>query len=177
MKRTAVAALLLALATPAFAAMKPGDKAPDFTAQAAVGGEEFTFSLGDALKKGPVVLYFFPKAFTKGCTAEAHDFAEAAERYKAAGATLIGMSSHMRRGSVIAPDPDRNSETTSSSNEVMKANRAPTSTPGRIRGSVTCQKVPPGVARRPRAACSSLGSMPVRLELTLVTTNGTARQA
>ncbi len=55
-------------------------------------GEEFTFSLADALKKGPVVLYFFPKAFTKGCTAEAHDFAEAAERYKAAGATLIGMS-------------------------------------------------------------------------------------
>jgi peroxiredoxin len=72
--------------------MKPGDTAPDFTAQAAVGGEEFTFSLANALKKGPVVLYFFPKAFTKGCTAEAHDFAEAAERYKAAGATLIGMS-------------------------------------------------------------------------------------
>jgi peroxiredoxin len=92
MKRIAAAALLLALATPAFAAMKPGDKAPDFTAQAAVGGEEFTFSLANALKTGPVVLYFFPKAFTKGCTAEAHEFAEAAERYKAAGATLIGMS-------------------------------------------------------------------------------------
>jgi thioredoxin-dependent peroxiredoxin len=92
MKRTAVAALLLVLASPAFAAMKSGDKAPDFTAQAAVGGEEFTFSLANALTKGPVVLYFFPKAFTKGCTAEAHDFAEAAERYKAAGATLIGMS-------------------------------------------------------------------------------------
>jgi thioredoxin-dependent peroxiredoxin len=80
------------LATPSFAAMKPGDVAPTFTAQAAVGGEEFTFSLVEALKKGPVVLYFFPKAFTKGCTAEAHDFAEAAEKYKAAGATLIGMS-------------------------------------------------------------------------------------
>jgi peroxiredoxin len=92
MKRIAAAALLFALATPALAAMKPGDTAPDFTAQAAVGGEEFTFSLANALKKGPVVLYFFPKAFTKGCTAEAHDFAEAAERYKAAGATLIGMS-------------------------------------------------------------------------------------
>jgi thioredoxin-dependent peroxiredoxin len=94
MKRIATAALVVAgvLATPSFAAMKPGDKAPDFTAQAAVGGEEFTFSLAGALKKGPVVLYFFPKAFTKGCTAEAHDFAEAAERYKAAGATLIGMS-------------------------------------------------------------------------------------
>ncbi len=92
MKRTAVAALLLALATPAFAAMKPGDKAPDFTAQAAVGGEEFAFSLADSLKKGPVVLYFFPKAFTKGCTAEAHAFAEAAASFTAAGATLIGMS-------------------------------------------------------------------------------------
>jgi peroxiredoxin len=80
------------LATPSFAALKPGDAAPDFTAKAAVGGEEFTFSLADALKKGPVVLYFFPKAFTKGCTAEAHEFAEAAEKYKEAGATLIGMS-------------------------------------------------------------------------------------
>jgi len=94
MKRTATIALVLAglLATPSFAAMKPGDTAPTFTAQAAVGGEEFTFSLADALKKGPVVLYFFPKAFTKGCTAEAHEFAEAAGRFKEAGATLIGMS-------------------------------------------------------------------------------------
>src|SRR5882724_119793 len=94
MTRIATTALVLAglLATPSFAAMKPGDKAPDFTAQAAVGGEEFSFSLAGALKKGPVVLYFFPKAFTKGCTAEAHAFAEAAEQYKAQGATLIGMS-------------------------------------------------------------------------------------
>jgi len=80
------------LATPALAALKPGDAAPDFTAKAAVGGDEFTFSLAGALKKGPVVLYFFPKAFTKGCTAEAHEFAEAAASYAAAGATLIGMS-------------------------------------------------------------------------------------
>src|SRR3982750_3863090 len=93
MKRIFSTALLLgALATPAFAALKPGDKAPDFTAQATVGGDEFTFSLADALKKGPVVLYFFPKAFTKGCTAEAHEFAEATAQFKAAGATLIGMS-------------------------------------------------------------------------------------
>jgi peroxiredoxin len=93
MKRLLSTALLLgALATPAFAAIKPGDKAPDFTAKATVGGDEFNFSLADALKKGPVVLYFFPKAFTKGCTAEAHEFAEATEQFKAAGATLIGMS-------------------------------------------------------------------------------------
>src|SRR5215471_12641026 len=94
MKRSATVALLFAaaLATPSFAAMKPGDTAPTFTAQAAVGGEAFTFSLADALKKGPVVLYFFPKAFTKGCTAEAHEFAQATEQFKTAGATLIGMS-------------------------------------------------------------------------------------
>ena len=93
-KRLASAALVLGcvLATPSWAALKPGDAAPDFTAQAAVGGEDFSFSLANALKKGPVVLYFFPKAFTKGCTAEAHEFAEAAERFTAAGATLIGMS-------------------------------------------------------------------------------------
>src|SRR5437763_12331094 len=92
MKRSFAAALVLAAATPAIDDMKPGDTAPSFAARAAVGGEEFTFSLADALKKGPVVLYFFPKAFTKGCTAEAHAFAEAAEKYKAHGATLIGMS-------------------------------------------------------------------------------------
>ena len=94
MTRIVTTAVVLAgfLAMPCFAAMKPGDAAPTFTAQAAVGGEEFTFSLADALKKGPVVLYFFPKAFTKGCTAEAHAFAEAAEQYKGQGATLIGMS-------------------------------------------------------------------------------------
>src|ERR1700735_5104951 len=95
MKRSAIAALLFGcvLATPSLAALKPGDVAPDFTAQAAVGGQEFAFSLADSLKKGPVVLYFFPKAFTSGCTVEAHEFAEASEKFQAAGATLIGMSS------------------------------------------------------------------------------------
>src|SRR5271166_593193 len=85
-------------------------------------------------------------------------------------------SSHMRRGKVIAPDPDRNSATISSSNEVMKANSAPTSTPGRINGNVTWRKVPHGVAPRLSAARSSRRSSPARLALTLVTTNGTARQ-
>ena len=95
MKRFTASVLALGclLAAPAWAALKPGDAAPDFTAKAAVGGEEFTFSLAKALKDGPVVLYFFPKAFTKGCTAEAHEFAEAAAKFKEAGATLIGMSS------------------------------------------------------------------------------------
>jgi len=94
MKRFMVSAIILAglTATPAWAGLKPGDPAPDFTAQAAVGGKDFTFSLASALKRGPVVLYFYPKSFTQGCTIEAHDFAEAADRFKAAGATLIGMS-------------------------------------------------------------------------------------
>lgn len=94
MERVASVALVLGcvLAGPAFAALERGAAAPDFTAQAAVGGKEFTFSLAAALKKGPVVLYFFPKAFTAGCTAEAHEFAKAADRFAAAGATLIGMS-------------------------------------------------------------------------------------
>lgn len=94
MTRFVSTALIFAslLAAPAVAAMKPGDTAPDFTATATLGGQEFSFSLASALQKGPVVLYFFPKAFTKGCTAEAHDFAEAAASYAAAGATLIGMS-------------------------------------------------------------------------------------
>ncbi len=94
MKRIAATAMALAcvLATPVWAALKPGDAAPVFTAQAALDGKDYTFSLAEALKKGPVVLYFFPKAFTTGCTAEAHEFAEAAEQFKAMGASLIGMS-------------------------------------------------------------------------------------
>ncbi len=95
MKRIAATALALGclVATSAWAALKPGDTAPVFTARAALDGREFAFSMAEALKAGPVVLYFFPKAFTTGCTAEAHEFAEAADQFKALGATLIGMSS------------------------------------------------------------------------------------
>jgi peroxiredoxin len=90
--KTLSAALLALLALPALAALKPGDKAPDFTAQASIGGKVFSFSLAEALKQGPVVLYFYPAAFTPGCTVEAHDFAEATDQYKALGATVIGVS-------------------------------------------------------------------------------------
>jgi peroxiredoxin len=88
---------LLALAaalvtTSAFAALPNGTKAPDFTTQASLGGKEFSFSLAEALKQGPVVLYFYPAAFTSGCTIEAHDFAEATDKFKALGATVIGVS-------------------------------------------------------------------------------------
>ncbi|MFA5958390.1 peroxiredoxin [Hyphomicrobium sp.] len=80
------------LATPALAQLKPGDKAPMFKAEASLGGKQFTFSLAAALKKGPVVVYFYPKAFTSGCTIEAHDFAEATAKFNALGATVIGVS-------------------------------------------------------------------------------------
>lgn len=94
MKRLLLAGLAAAFlaATPALAALKVGDKAPDFTTQAALGGKPYPFKLSEALKKGPVVLYFFPAAFTAGCTIEAHQFAEAADDFKAAGATLIGLT-------------------------------------------------------------------------------------
>jgi peroxiredoxin Q/BCP len=81
-----------AIAIPALAALPDGTKAPDFTLQATLGGSVFTFDLADALKKGPVVLYFYPAAFTKGCTIEAHDFADAIDQYKALNATVIGVS-------------------------------------------------------------------------------------
>lgn len=74
------------------ATLKPGDPAPDFTTQASLGGKTYTYSLASELKKGPVVLYFYPAAFTKGCTIEAHDFAEAVDQYKRYGATVIGVS-------------------------------------------------------------------------------------
>ena len=92
MKIFLAAILVMGTATSAFAALKVGDAAPDFTAPATLGGREFTFSLKDALKKGPVVVYFYPAAFTKGCTIEAHDFAAAMPDYRAAGASVIGVS-------------------------------------------------------------------------------------
>jgi thioredoxin-dependent peroxiredoxin len=87
---TAVLALLASAAAPA--ALPTGAKAPDFTLQATLGGNVFTFNLDEALKKGPVVLYFYPAAFTKGCTIEAHEFADAIDQYKKLGATVIGVS-------------------------------------------------------------------------------------
>lgn len=78
---------------PAWSALKPGSKAPMFTAEATMGGNRFTFSLADALKRGPVVVYFYPKAFTSGCTIEAHEFAEAMDEFNALGASVIGISS------------------------------------------------------------------------------------
>ena len=94
MKHLHVATLALAALLPigAQAALKPGDAAPEFKTTAALAGSPFEFDLAEALKKGPVVLYFFPKAFTQGCTIEANAFAEATPRFAAMGATVVGMS-------------------------------------------------------------------------------------
>ena len=94
MKKQLVIALCAAAlcASPAFAALKPGDTAPDFTAAGSLGGKDFKFSLKEALKKGPVVVYFYPSAYTGGCDLEAHTFAEQSDKFAAAGATIIGVS-------------------------------------------------------------------------------------
>jgi len=84
--------LSLLFSLPVLAALAIGDKAPDFSAKASLAGKEFNFSLADALKKGPVVVYFYPSAYTQGCDLEAHTFATEKEKFDAAGATIIGVS-------------------------------------------------------------------------------------
>src|SRR5579863_1691762 len=86
------AALALTAALPLQAALPDGTRAPDIDTQATLAGKEFKFSLAETLHKGPVVLYFYPAAFTKGCTVEAHEFAEATEKFHELGATVIGVS-------------------------------------------------------------------------------------
>ena len=107
MKHVVVGALLAGLvAVPAFAALKNGGKAPEFTAKASLAGKAFEFSLKDALKKGPVVVYFYPSAFTGGCNIEAHTFAENKDKFDAAGATIIGVSrDSIERLNAFSADP------------------------------------------------------------------------
>jgi peroxiredoxin Q/BCP len=85
---------LISLSVPAalHAALPQGARAPQIITQGALDGKPFSFNLRNELRKGPVVLYFYPKAFTQGCTLEAHGFAEASDQFKAAGASIIGMS-------------------------------------------------------------------------------------
>src|SRR5512144_1442068 len=93
MKRVLLSALVsAAVAVPALANLKEGDAAPDFKTQASLAGKEFKFSLKDALKKGPVVVYFYPAAYTGGCNLQAHTFSENADKFAAAGASIIGVS-------------------------------------------------------------------------------------
>ena len=119
MKRYFLIVVGCLVAAPLYAALQPGALAPDFTTEATLGGQPFKFVLADALKHGPVVLYFYPAAFTKGCTVEAHEFAEATEKFKSLGATVIGVShdsidtlnkfsvSECRSKFAVASDPDK----------------------------------------------------------------------
>ena len=92
---------------PILAALKVADKAPNFSARASLAGKEFNFSLQDALKKGPVVVYFYPSAYTKGCDLEAHTFAQDKDKFEAAGATIIGVSADsIARLDAFSADPD-----------------------------------------------------------------------
>jgi thioredoxin-dependent peroxiredoxin len=116
---TTLVLVATSVAMPAFSALNVGVIAPTFVTQASLGGKVYTYSLADELKKGPVVLYFYPAAFTKGCTIEAHDFADAIEKYQAFGATVIGVShddieklnrfsvSECRSKFPVAADPDQ----------------------------------------------------------------------
>jgi peroxiredoxin len=93
MMKTWITAIVAAsIALPAAAALKEGDDAPAFRAQASQAGKAFGYSLKDALKKGPVVVYFYPSAYTGGCNVQAHAFAVNQEKFAAAGASIVGVS-------------------------------------------------------------------------------------
>src|SRR5699024_6811575 len=99
--------LALLLSAPVLAALDTGATAPDFSAPASLAGEEFTFSLAQALADGPVVVYFFPAAYTEGCDLQAHTFSEHSEQFEAAGATIIGVSADsIERLHDFSADPD-----------------------------------------------------------------------
>jgi len=108
MSRSLVLALLAALASGgASAALKPGDAAPAFRAPASLAGKGFDYSLADALKKGPVVVYFYPSAFTQGCNVQAHTFAVNIDRFAAAGASIVGVSlDSIERLNAFSADPN-----------------------------------------------------------------------
>jgi peroxiredoxin Q/BCP len=108
MKRFLLAcALSGAIALPAAAALTQGQSAPDFQAQASLAGKSFAFSLKDSLKKGPVVVYFYPSAYTGGCNIQAHTFAVKHDQFAAAGATVIGVSlDSIARLNTFSADPD-----------------------------------------------------------------------
>ncbi len=96
-----------AVALPAFAALKEGAMAPAFDAKASLAGKEFQYSLKDSLKKGPVVVYFYPSAFTQGCNIQAHTFSENMDKFVAAGASVIGVSlDSIQRLNDFSADPN-----------------------------------------------------------------------
>jgi peroxiredoxin len=108
MKRLLLTCLIsTAICLPALAALKDGDSAPDFSAQASLAGKEFKFSLKESLKKGPVVVYFYPSAYTQGCNVQAHTFSVNSDKFAAAGATIIGVSlDSIQRLNQFSADPE-----------------------------------------------------------------------
>jgi peroxiredoxin Q/BCP len=105
-KKTAALLFSALLATPSFGALNQGEIAPDFKTQASLAGKEFTFSLHEALKKGPVVVYFYPAAFTGGCNLQAHTFAENHDKFVALGASVVGVSlDNIARLNQFSADP------------------------------------------------------------------------
>ena len=99
-------ALSVACTLPALAALKAGEAAPEFSAQASLAGKAFDYVLADALKKGPVVVYFYPSAFTEGCNVQAHTFSVHKGDFDAAGATIIGVSlDSITRLNAFSADP------------------------------------------------------------------------
>lgn len=108
MRRLVVGVLMAgSLAVPTFAALKTGETAPDFSTKASLAGKEFQFTLKEALKKGPVVVYFYPSAYTQGCNAQAHAFSESKDKFDAAGASIIGVSrDSIARLNQFSADPE-----------------------------------------------------------------------
>ena len=105
--RTLACTLALVAASTAFAALKAGDPAPAFSAPASLAGKPFSYSLKDGLAKGPVVVYFYPSAYTAGCNIQAHEFSTRADQFAAAGATVIGVSlDSIERLNEFSADPD-----------------------------------------------------------------------
>jgi len=105
--RTLLCTLALLASSAAFAALKAGDPAPAFSAQASLAGKPFTYSLKDGLAKGPVVVYFYPSAYTAGCNIQAHEFSTKADQFAAAGASVIGVSlDSIERLNEFSADPD-----------------------------------------------------------------------
>ncbi|HEX7719289.1 MAG TPA: redoxin domain-containing protein [Woeseiaceae bacterium] len=102
-----VSLCVTACALPALAMLEAGDTAPDFTAKASLAGEEFDFSLGDALQEGNVVVYFYPSAYTQGCNIQAREFAEKMDAFNAAGASVVGVSlDSIERLNDFSADPE-----------------------------------------------------------------------
>jgi peroxiredoxin len=104
---TGVLSAGMTMAPSAFAALGQGTTAPSFTAQASRAGKDFSLSLATAIKSGPVIVYFFPSAYTGGCDIEAHAFAAEAAKFAAAGATIIGVSADsIQRLNTFSADPN-----------------------------------------------------------------------